>query len=184
APDPRLVDFAALVAAMRSGARGSMRIGEAEAAALGLAGDVVAAYEPVAFRGGHWSVALLSSTEPLRAHERALVVRLSIAGAAIGLCLVASAVYAVLATRRSIALRERLRLEESLLRAEKLATVGVLASGIAHEIGTPLGVVRGRSEYILGKLGEDSPHRGGMRVIIDEIDRVSRTIRQLLDFAR
>ncbi len=75
-------------------------------------------------------------------------------------------------------------LESQLLRAEKLATVGVLAAGIAHEIGTPLGVVRGRAEYLQGKLGGDSPHSAGMGVIIEQIDRVSRTIRQLLDFAR
>ncbi len=75
-------------------------------------------------------------------------------------------------------------LESQLLRAEKLATVGVLAAGIAHEIGTPLGVVRGRAEYLGGKLGADSPHASGIAVIIDQIDRVSRTIRQLLDFAR
>jgi two-component system sensor histidine kinase HydH len=75
-------------------------------------------------------------------------------------------------------------LESQLLRAEKLATVGVLAAGIAHEIGTPLGVVRGRAEYLLGKLGAQSPHAPGARVIIEQIDRVSRTIRQLLDFAR
>src|SRR5262249_2368594 len=75
-------------------------------------------------------------------------------------------------------------LESRLLRAEKLATVGVLAAGIAHEIGTPLGVVRGRAEYLLGKLPGDSPHGGGVRVIMEQIDRVTRTIRQLLDFAR
>ncbi len=71
-------------------------------------------------------------------------------------------------------------LESRLLRAEKLATVGVLAAGIAHEVGTPLGVVRGRAEYLLQK----QPGTDGLRVIIEQIDRVSRTIRQLLDFAR
>lgn len=75
-------------------------------------------------------------------------------------------------------------LEVQLLRAEKLATVGVLAAGIAHEIGTPLGVVRGRAEYMLGKLGAGHPQAAGVQVIVGEIDRVSRTIRQLLDFAR
>ncbi len=75
-------------------------------------------------------------------------------------------------------------LESQLLRAEKLATVGILAAGIAHEIGTPLGVVRGRAEYLIGKLEPDHPQLGSAKVIIEEIDRVSRTIRQLLDFSR
>jgi signal transduction histidine kinase len=75
-------------------------------------------------------------------------------------------------------------LESQLLRAEKLATVGILAAGIAHEIGTPLGVVRGRAEYLLGKLGAQHPQAPGVSVIIDQIDRVSRTLRQLLDFSR
>ncbi|MCP3137680.1 two-component system sensor histidine kinase NtrB [Pyxidicoccus xibeiensis] len=75
-------------------------------------------------------------------------------------------------------------LETQLLRAEKLATVGVLAAGIAHEIGTPLGVVRGRAEYVLGKLGQGHPQGAGVAVIIEQIDRVSRTLRQLLDFSR
>jgi two-component system sensor histidine kinase HydH len=75
-------------------------------------------------------------------------------------------------------------LETQLLRAEKFATVGVLAAGIAHEIGTPLGVVRGRAEYVLGKLGSAHPQTAGVAVIIEQIDRVSRTIRQLLDFSR
>ena len=81
-------------------------------------------------------------------------------------------------------LSELRALEDQLLRAEKLATVGVLAAGIAHEIGTPLGVVRGRAEYMRGKLGSDGPAAGGLNVIIEQIDLISRTIRQLLDFAR
>lgn len=76
------------------------------------------------------------------------------------------------------------RLEAQLVRAEKLSTVGVLAAGIAHEIGTPLGVVRGRAEYILGKTQDESSHAKGLRVIIDQIDRVSRIIQELLDFSR
>lgn len=75
-------------------------------------------------------------------------------------------------------------LGSQLLRAEKLATVGVLASGIAHEVGTPLGVVRGRTEMLAAKLGPAHPDAQSTRVILDEIDRISRTIRELLDFAR
>jgi len=75
-------------------------------------------------------------------------------------------------------------LESQLLRAEKLATIGVLAAGLAHEIGTPLGIVRARAEYVLGKLGAGHGQARGVSVIIDQIDRVTRTIRQMLDFSR
>ncbi|HEY8209496.1 MAG TPA: ATP-binding protein [Myxococcaceae bacterium] len=75
-------------------------------------------------------------------------------------------------------------LESQLVRAEKLASIGVLAAGVAHEIGTPLGVVRGRAEYLLGKTAAGSTHASGLGVIIEQIDQVSRTLRQLLDFSR
>lgn len=75
-------------------------------------------------------------------------------------------------------------LESQLLRAEKLATIGVLAAGLAHEVGTPLGIVRSRAEYVLSKLGASHPQARGVAVIIEQIDRVARTIRQMLDFSR
>ncbi len=75
-------------------------------------------------------------------------------------------------------------LESQLVRAEKLATIGMLAAGIAHEIGTPLGVIRGRAEYLEGKLGEGHPHASGLRIIAQQIDQVTSTIGQLLDFSR
>ena len=75
-------------------------------------------------------------------------------------------------------------LSSQLLRAEKLATVGVLAAGIAHEVGTPLGVVRGRAEMISAKVGPGHPAAESAAIIVDEIDRVARTIQQLLNFSR
>jgi signal transduction histidine kinase len=76
-------------------------------------------------------------------------------------------------------------LEDQLLRAEKLATVGVLAAGVAHEIGTPLGIIRGHAEYMLQKVGGvEHPQGRGLNAIVTQIDRVSRIIRQLLDLSR
>jgi signal transduction histidine kinase len=75
-------------------------------------------------------------------------------------------------------------LESQLLRAEKLVTVGELAAGMAHEVGTPLGVVRGRAEYVLRKLGPEHSQASGVADIVEQIDQVTRTIRQLLDFSR
>jgi signal transduction histidine kinase len=78
-------------------------------------------------------------------------------------------------------------LENHLVRAEKLITVGVLSAGIAHEIGSPLAVIRGRAEQTLRTLGDDrrDPRRAeDLRVIIKHIDHISSTIRQILDFSR
>jgi two-component system, NtrC family, sensor histidine kinase HydH len=303
--------LAGIVSEMRAGHRGARRVDGWEAARLGLGdAEAIAAYGAIPVEGsGHWAAAIFMTTATLRAHERAIVWRLSLASAAVALCLMGFGAYVVVASRRAAVLRERLQhagrlahlheksekildnvpvgvmalsedgvitavnralreripgsalggrieaalpdaptvlvdhlaklvddarasgrvqsllgeslalfgkegqynvhavpleprfpearsllviedlsevrsLASQLLRAEKLATVGVLAAGIAHEIGTPLGVVRGRAEYLLQKLGDAHPHASGARVIVDQIDHVSRTIRRLLDFSR
>jgi len=51
-------------------------------------------------------------------------------------------------------------------------------------MATPRGVVRGWAEYVLGKLGPKHPQAHGVQVIIEQIDHVTSTMRQLLDFAR
>jgi two-component system, NtrC family, sensor histidine kinase HydH len=76
------------------------------------------------------------------------------------------------------------RLEDRLVHSEKLATAGQLAAGIAHEIGTPLNIARGRAELGASKLGEQHPQAAGLRIIVDQIDHVSRLIEQLLDYVR
>jgi signal transduction histidine kinase len=74
-------------------------------------------------------------------------------------------------------------LENQLVRAEKLITVGVLSAGIAHEIGSPLAVIRGRAEQVL-RVQTDGARAEDLRVIIKHIDNITSTIRQVLDFSR
>ncbi len=75
-------------------------------------------------------------------------------------------------------------LHEQLTQAAKLAAVGKLAAGVAHEINNPLTGVLAYAEDILDDLPKDSPHRDDMKVIIRETMRCRDIVRNLLDFAR
>jgi len=74
-----------------------------------------------------------------------------------------------------------LDLEQQLRRSETLAVAGKLASGIAHEVGTPLNIISGRAEMVLASLPQDHPGREDLERIINQIDRVSNIVRSLLD---
>jgi two-component system, NtrC family, sensor kinase len=70
---------------------------------------------------------------------------------------------------------------EQLRHAERLTTVGRLATSVAHELGTPLNVVAGRARLVTENAGEAPAHA---RIIIDQTERMTKIIRQLLDYAR
>jgi two-component system, NtrC family, sensor kinase len=78
----------------------------------------------------------------------------------------------------------RLHTLEQLRHADRLRTVGTLASGIAHELGTPLNVISGRASLITS--GRLSPPEvtDSAQIIKEQVQRMTTIIRQLLDFAR
>jgi PAS domain S-box-containing protein len=75
-------------------------------------------------------------------------------------------------------------LHEQLTQAAKLAAVGKLAAGVAHEINNPLTGVLAYAEDILDELDDGDPHREDLQVIIRETMRCRDIVRNLLDFAR
>jgi signal transduction histidine kinase len=77
-----------------------------------------------------------------------------------------------------------IRLERRELNAEKLAAIATLVSGFAHEIGTPLGVIRGRAEMLLSSNLEQSEVMEHAEVIITQIDHITRMVNVLLDLGR
>ena len=74
--------------------------------------------------------------------------------------------------------------QEEIIRSEKLASVGRLASGVAHEIGNPIGVVLGYLDLLQGNELDKEERRDIIDRIGKEIDRINKTIRNLLDFSR
>lgn len=78
---------------------------------------------------------------------------------------------------------EQKTLESQLQQAERLAELGTLASGMAHEIGTPMNVILGRAEYLMGKTKEKQT-REGLATIITQVERITKIMNQLLSFAR
>ena len=80
--------------------------------------------------------------------------------------------------------RRELELERRLQHADRLATIGTLASGLAHEIGTPMGVIRARAEYLLHSRPASTKLHDGLEIIIKQIDRISGIVRMLLNYAR
>lgn len=81
-------------------------------------------------------------------------------------------------------LTEVRRLQETVRRQEKLAALGGMAAGVAHEIRNPLSSIKGMATYLAGKIGPQDEDRQAAEVMVQEVDRLNRVISELLDFAR
>jgi signal transduction histidine kinase len=75
-------------------------------------------------------------------------------------------------------------LEQRLNQTEKLATIGQLAAEIAHEVGTPLGVIGGRARAIQKRSTDKDTVEKNAQIIAEQTARITRIIQRLLDFAR
>ncbi|MFO0572145.1 MAG: HAMP domain-containing sensor histidine kinase [Polyangiaceae bacterium] len=92
--------------------------------------------------------------------------------------------FAMLKGRLEIEARLRHETLDQLRHSERLNTVGKLASGVAHELGTPLNVISGRAQLITTGKVEPEPVRKHAAIIAQQADRMAVIIRGLLDFAR
>ena len=93
-------------------------------------------------------------------------------GRTVGVCTIA----------RNVTSEKELR--NQLVQSEKLAAVGKLAAGVAHEINNPLTGVLAYAEDLMDDLPEGNPHHEDLKVIVRETLRCRDIVRNLLDFAR
>ncbi len=79
---------------------------------------------------------------------------------------------------------QRVAARERLQHADRLHTIGQLAAGVAHELGTPLSVVGVRARLIASGEATGAEAQANARVILDQSARMTAIVRQLLDYAR
>lgn len=78
---------------------------------------------------------------------------------------------------------EQKQIQEQIQRSEKLSSIGQLAAGIAHEIGTPLNIISGNAEYLMMDMDPGNPLTEELSIIVHQTDRITQLIQQLMDFA-
>jgi two-component system, NtrC family, sensor kinase len=81
-------------------------------------------------------------------------------------------------------LTERVELEEQLVQAEKLSSIGMLAAGVAHEVNTPLAVITSQLQMMMRQLPSDDPHSPVLDRVVKQGFRASEIINNLLKFSR
>jgi signal transduction histidine kinase len=86
-------------------------------------------------------------------------------------------------TSLEIANSELLKTQKEMVRTEKIASVGRLSAGLAHEIGNPIGIVQGYVELLQQPDLDQAEKQQFAQRALSELDRVSKLIRQLLDYA-
>ncbi|ABO50518.1 integral membrane sensor signal transduction histidine kinase [Desulforamulus reducens MI-1] len=81
-------------------------------------------------------------------------------------------------------LKEKKRLQEELMRSERLVALGRLVTGVAHELRNPLGIVRATVQVMDGEYKNLEGIKDYTKVICEQIDRGNKVIQELLDFGR
>lgn len=190
--DGRQVSSTPISVALKRGAK-SVLLSREEAAALGLPERLAVAGLAAIDAGdlGHWDIAYVVSAKRLRDRDQRARLRLVLGVLAAGGLVMVFGALALRRQRRELELRHELAVaaveqdhERRLDSANRAATLGTLAMGIAHELATPASVIRGRAEQLLGRTSNDERGVTALQAIVDQANGITEVVRGFLDLAR
>lgn len=190
--DKRIIASTRIRTALDRGAE-EVQVPRDEAVAFGLPRRVaVAGLARVAKSDrGPWSVVVLASAERLRTRQQHEEWRLALTVLVVTVVVMLFGGFVrrrhlsdlELERRMTIASLERER-EAALGKADKMATIAALSSGIAHELGTPLGVIVGRVDQVRARVADDAKATTALAIVDEQVDRIQRIVRGSLALAR
>ena len=180
-----------LLAALRSHTPGVILPRE-ESPRFGLPPRIaIAGLARVSAQSGSYGVVVLVSGERLRARERHAQLRFLLGVGLVTLIVTSFGGVAARQQRRKLEVARALELsdfererERLLAKADKMATLAALSSGIAHEVATPLGTIMARIEQVLPANAHDPRASAALRVALEQVERIQTIIRGVLGLAR
>ena len=191
ATDGRLIPSAHIRAAVDAGER-ALVLPREEAVSFGLPRRMaVAGLRQVDDHDGKWAIAVLASAQRIRNRDTHEAWRLGLTALVVTAL---GAGFGVLTRRRQrrelelereVAVTSLEREREALLaKADKMATLAALSTGIAHELGTPLGVIVGRVEQTVARVEDDPRSVAALGIVLDQVGRIHAIARGCLALAR
>lgn len=192
AMDGHLVQSSSLHGAIDHGAS-TLRLGRPAATEVGLPARTAMAGIATVDAGalGRWALVSVASAARERDREKRAEWRLILGVLVASGLVLAFGGAALRRQRKQLELQRELAVaeaqrehNEALLRAERVATMGTFALGIAHEVSTPLGVIVGRAEQLLSRAPVDERVSRSAQAILKQADRIQHIVRRFLDMAR
>jgi signal transduction histidine kinase len=138
-----------------------------------------------------WGIVVVASAERMRNREQHEAWRLALSVLVVAALVTAFGGLAQRRQRRELELQRQIavsaleREREALLaKADKMAALAALSTGIAHELGTPLGVIVGRVEQALARTSEDERVTSALGIVLEQVTRIQAIVRGCLALAR
>ncbi len=174
----RLYYFPIILAAFRGGIPGG----------LGAALLVVVIYLPHAF-AKEWGLDHFVMADPGMRAEKILEILLYLgmgllAGQSVERLNLAKKNLEKTASNLQNTLDEKNKVEQELIRSAKLAAVGRLSAGLAHEIRNPLASIQGAAEVLADDFPESNPKNRLLKILLEEAERLNQVLSRFLQFAR